>query len=364
MSIDHATKARDIITSDKYQSYFDVRLKDDQSAKSQYKNNDGGERIATSTGGTITGKHGHFIIVDDPINPNQAVSDVERDKANSYIDNTLNTRKVDKKVSVTILIMQRLHEDDPTGHLLEKNDNIKHICLPGELSKDVKPKEVREHYSDGVLDNTRLDSEALASMKTDVGSYSYSGQIMQSPSPEGGGIWQKWFIPVDDNKFDALKDKLKNYGTDWDLAYTEKQENSASAFVSGGEYQKDLYIDKIGYVFKEFPDLIRFMKQQAQPHYIEGKASGKSAKQTLKKERINAIEVDVSGGDKVARARMATPAAEAGRVYVRKSELNKLYYDDKQGILKFPNNTHDDVADALSQFIQRFNSKKKAGALF
>lgn len=359
LSIDHAVKSRDLITSDKYQSYFDVRLRDDQKAKSQYKNKGGGERIATSTGGTITGKHGHFIIIDDPINPQKATSEVERQNANDHMDNTLNTRKVDKSVSVTILIMQRLHEDDPTGHLLEKSGNVKHICLPGELSNNVKPEHLKGNYEDGLLDPNRLSKEVLEGLKIDLGSYGYSGQIQQSPSPEGGGVWQKWFIPVPDKEFDAMIQKMESYGTDWDLAYTEKQGNSASAYGAAGKIGEDVYIDKLGYVFKEFPDLINFMKQLPSPHYIEGKASGKSAKQTLTNQGINAIEVDVSGGDKVARARMATPTAEAGRVYIRESLLNFLYYDDKQGILKFPNASHDDVADVISQLIQRLTRSKK-----
>lgn len=359
LSIDHAVKSRDILQSDKFKSMFDVRLRDDQSAKSQYKNTEGGERIATSTGGTITGKHGHFIIVDDPVNPQEAVSDVKRKNANDHIDNTLNTRKVDKEVSVTILIMQRLHEDDPTGHLLQKSSEVKHICLPGELSDNVSPEHLKEKYENGLLDPRRLSRQVLDDLKIDLGSYGYSGQIQQSPSPEGGGIWQKWFIPVADKDFNQLISSLTDYGTDWDTAYTEKESNSASAFVTAGRKGKDIYIDMIGYDFREFPDLIKYMKGQVSPHYIEKKATGKSAKQTLTNEGINAIEVDVKGGDKVARARMATPTAEAGRVYIRQSQINLLYYDDKQGILKFPNASHDDLADALSQSIQRLTNTRK-----
>lgn len=360
LSISHSVKSRDLIYSDRFKEYFpDVELKRDQTGKSEYKNTEHGERIATSTGGTITGKHGHFIIIDDPLNPKEAASDVELKNANDYIDQTLNSRKVDKAVSVTILIMQRLHEDDPTGHLIAKGKNVKHICLPGEISDKVSPIDLKDNYVNGLLDPIRLSKDVLDELKTDLGSYGYSGQIMQSPSPEGGGIWQQWFIPVTDKEFDEIIKDCHSYGTDWDLAYTEKQTNSASAYGVSGRIGPNIYIDKVGYVFKEFPDLIQFMRELPAPHYIEGKASGKSAKQTLKKESINAIEVDVTGGDKIARARMATPTAESGRVYVRKSLLDFLYFDSKQGILKFPNASHDDVADVISQLIQRHSKTKK-----
>ena len=360
LSISHAVKSRDIITSDKFKEYYpQIELKRDQSGKSEYKNTKHGERIATSTGGTITGKHGHFIIIDDPLNPKEAASDVELKNANDYIDQTLNSRKVDKAVSVTIIIMQRLHENDPTGHLLAKGKNVKHICLPGELSNRVNPPELKDRYIEGLLDPTRLSKTVLKELETDLGGYGYSGQIMQSPSPEGGGIWQKWFKPIPDKEFDQLMKDFTKYGTDWDLAYTEKQSNSASAYGCSARIDNNIYIDKLGYVFKEFPDLIRFMKDLPEPHYIEGKASGKSAKQTLTKEGINAIEVDVTGGDKIARARMATPTAESGRVYIRESLIDFLYFDSKQGILKFPNASHDDVADVISQLIQRHSKPKK-----
>lgn len=360
LSIAHAVKSRDLILSDRFRQYYPhIELKRDQSGKSEYKNTSHGERIATSTGGTITGKHGHFIIIDDPLNPKEAASDVELKNANDYIDQTLNSRKVDKAVSVTILIMQRLHENDPTGHLLAKGKNVKHICLPGELSKNVYPTELKKNYKDGLLDPQRLSKAVLDELETDLGSYGYSGQIMQSPSPEGGGIWQKWFNPIPDKEFDELLKDASGYGTDWDLAYTEKQSNSASAYGSSFKINQNIYIDKLGYAFKEFPELIQFMKELPAPHYIEGKASGKSAKQTLTKEGINAIEVDVTGGDKIARARMATPTAEAGRVYIRESLLDFLYFDSKQGLLKFPNASHDDVADVISQLIQRHSKSKK-----
>lgn len=360
LSINHATKSRDLIQSDKYRRYFgNIELKDDQNNKSNYKNTSGGQRIATSTGGASTGNHAHFIINDDPVNPKQALSDAERKTANNHIDHTLSTRKVDKKVSVSITVMQRVHEDDPTGHMLAKNGRIKHICLPGELSDRVKPEELKERYADNLLDPLRLDRETLTDLKIDLGSYGYSGQIQQSPSPEGGGIWQKWFIPVPDREMDDLIHTLRDYGTDWDTAYTKDDANSASAFVTSGKKGNDIYLDKAGYDFKEFPDLIRYMSLQPAPHYIEKKASGKSAKQTLTNAGINAIEVEVTGGDKQARARMATPTAEAGRVYVRASLLDFIYNDDKQGILKFPNASHDDLQDAVTQSIQRHSKARK-----
>lgn len=355
LSTDHALKSRDIIKSDKYQKMFNgVEIKKDQDNKTHYKTTRGGERYATSVGGTITGFHAHIIIVDDPINPKGASSDVERETANNFMDVTLSTRKVNKSVTPTILVMQRLHKNDCTGNWLEKKGKkLKHICLPGEISKDIKPKELKEKYVDGLLDVKRLTRNDLDELKINLGSYGYAGQIMQTPAPEDGAIWQKWFKAIDDDEFNRILPTIKKIGTDWDLAYTQKETNSASAYVTAGVIEKDMYIDDIGFGWFEFPKLIPFMQSKRSPHYIEAKASGKSAKQVLTNKGIPAIEVNVTGGDKIARATMATPYAESGMIYIRKSLANKLYYDDKQGILVFPNGEHDDLQDALVQSINR-----------
>lgn len=358
LSTDHSVKSRDIIRSDKYRLYFpEVNIKKDQDGKTHYKNDAGGERYATSVTGTVTGFHAHLIIVDDPLNPKEALSEVTRDSANDFMDVTLSTRKVSKSITPTILVMQRLHLLDCTGNLLKKDGKaIKHICLPGELSKDVSPPELKEKYINGLLDPVRLSERDLKELKTVLGSYGYAGQIMQTPTPLDGGIWQKWIIPVDDHLFPK---ELESLATDWDLAYTEKETNSASAYVTAGLYEGKMYIDSIGFDWLEFPKLMSYMKLRKAPHYIEAKASGKSAKQTLTNQGIPAIEVNIEGGDKVARATMATPYAESGMVLCRRSILDKLYHDPKQGILIFPNGEGDDLQDALVQSINRLLAQPK-----
>lgn len=358
LSTDHSIKSRDIIKSDRYKELFpDVEIKHDQDNKTHYKNTKGGERYATSVGGTVTGFHAHVILVDDPINPKGAASDAERETANNFMDITLSTRKVNKDVTFIGLIMQRLHQKDPTGNWLgKKGKKINHICLPAELSQHVKPPELKEMYVDGLLDPVRLSKDVLEGLAIDLGSYGYAGQMGQTPTPEGGGTWQRWIIPVDDHLFPV---GLKDVGTDWDLAYTKNDKNSASAFVTAGMLDDKMYIDNIGFKWLEFPALVEYMKENRAPHYIEGKASGKSAKQTLDNMGIAAIEVQVDGGDKVARTKLATPFAEAKRIYCRASLLDKLYNHNKQGILLFPNNENDDLNDALVQSINRLMNSYK-----
>ncbi len=362
VSLDQSVKSRDIIRSPKFRLlYPELQVKDDEDGKSNYKTTQLGQRFSTSTGGSATSQHAHCIIIDDPINPKQATSEVQLEASNSWLDTTLSTRKVDKTVSILILIMQRLATNDPTGHLLEnkKGKRIRHICLPGKLSADVKPRELRAIYEDGLLSPARMPQPVLDELLLDLGSYAFAGQIMQRPVPQGGGIWKKWLIEVPDELFPP-RTMMQQLATDWDLAYTAEEENSASAYITTGKIGHRIYIDDLGWDWLEFPALMKWMKSKQAPHYIEAKAAGKSAKQVLTRKNIIAIEVKVKGGkDKVARANMATPVAEAGVVYIRKSLADRLYNDSKQGILLFPKGENNDLADVLAQALQRLDSRKE-----
>ena len=203
-----------------------------------------------------------------------------------------------------------------------------------------------------------MSKSVLNDLKISLGSYGYAGQMMQSPAPADGGIWKDWFIPISFEELSAIK--LQHVGSDWDLAYTKNESNSATAYVTAGTHDNKMYITDVGFEWLEFPEMMRFIKDKTKPHYIEAKASGLSAKQSLRKAGIPAIEVKMGSGDKEARARMSTPYAEGGLIYVLDSLIDTILNDDRQGILKFPNNNNNDLADALAQSINRLLVKKKS----
>lgn len=366
LSQDHSVKSRDIIQSDKYRQYFPkIKIREDSNNKNNYKNTDHGERYATSVGGTVTGFHAHIIVVDDPLNTKKAISEVELEAACTFMDTTLSTRKIDKAVTPIILVMQRLHDMDPSGNMLsKKGKRIKHICLPATLKSrtdaaaenPIRPAILKDKYVDGLLDPIRMDQETLNEMAVDLGSYAYAGQMEQDTTPKGGGIWNRWLIAVPDHEMPSHLE-MTGYGTDADTAYTDKKTNAASAFLVSGMFNGRMYIDNAGWYWKIFPDLIKLMKDiYPEPHYIEAKASGSDIINMLKSEGIAAIPVQVAA-DKLARARMATPKAEAGLVFCRASIIEKIYMDPEQGILKFPKGAKQDLADTLAQAILRHMGK-------
>lgn len=195
-------KCRMVEDSEMYRSAFpEVVPSHDQWTKSYFVNTAGGGRLCATVGGmSPTGFHAHFLIVDDPLDPQKAkqISGVEIDAANNFMAETLPSRKVNKETAVTWLIMQRLHQNDCTGYLLGKGkDTIRHIRLPAEKSVRVRPARLRRMYVDGLMDPVRLNRGVLEEARIDLGEFGYSGQYRQDPVPRGGGMFKTRKIEID-----------------------------------------------------------------------------------------------------------------------------------------------------------------------
>lgn len=362
LSTAHAVRSRNCIGSDKFKLYFSDTciIKSGEDNKTWYKNTNKGERYATSTGGAVTGMHADFIIVDDPANPKQADSQVQREVANKHIKETLSTRKTDKIRSVTIIIMQRLHESDPTGVALkEKPDKIKHICLPGELSDNVKPESVKANYVNGLLDERRLNREALDKLKVDLGSYGYAGQIGQRPNPEGGGQLKKaWFNKISFDEFIKIKGKIDFF---LDTAYTGNQKNDPTALMACCYIKNNLYILDSTQVWKELPELLKYIPSYVTKNLyannskilIEPKASGKSTVQSFKNTQYNVIELKPPLDDKVTRVSNIAPFIESGRCFLVEGNWNDSFLNE---CASFPNGEHDDQVDNLSNAVNHYSN--------
>ena len=367
LSITLSTQARRLLESDWFREYFpDIELSKDENTKSRYTNTNSGLRYSTSTGGTVTGMGADIIVIDDPQNPQLARSDVERENANRFFNETLRSRLNNPDKGVFIVIMQRLHEQDLTGMLLSKEpENWEHICLPAELSDLVKPKELKQFYTDGLLFPKRLSKSTLDSFKLGLGSYGYSGQYSQIPSPDQGGIFKgDWF-----NIIKRLPENINSDSLKWDFyldtAYTNKQENDATAMMCAAFHNNELYIREVKAVRLEFPELIKEIQAFTFSNgytnrsriYVEPKASGKSIVQMLKRSTgLNVIEDKPPSQDKVSRASSISAFVESGRVNL----LDGRYIDSFLNELKaFPNGSHDDQVDTLVMAIDRNTNRRK-----
>ena len=365
LSIEHATKSKDIIQSDKFRALFPhIVIRKDKSGKQNYENTETGYRYATSTGATITGFHAHVIINDDPVNPKQAESEPLRVQANEHTK-TLSSRKVDKANTPVVTIMQRLHEEDVTGYMLKKKgENIRHICLPAEDCEDVKPAELRKNYIDGLLDPKRLNRTVLQEAMVDLGSRGYAGQYMQTPSAAGGNIIKEsWFRKISYSDFRALRFKEPIHFF-LDTAYDEKKkktDNDPSGIIAACKIKNNIYITHAKKVWKSFPDLLRFLPEYMYANdydsslstlRVEPKANGKSVVQQLEDSTtLNVTYTPTPTDAKDVRLHAIAPKVECGRVFLVEGEWNEEFIDEVCG---FPTKVHDEYVDLLGYAVNYF----------
>lgn len=378
LSIAHAVKTRDCLRSELFQRLFPGRVlfKGDQDGKTDYRNTAGGQRMATSTAGTVTGIHADLILIDDPLSPRQATSETERAGVHDFLSATLASRKVDKERTVTITVMQRLHEDDPVGRALRiRADRVRHICLPGELTPDVFPVELRDRYVEGLFDPQRLSRSALARLRTDLGSAGYAGQILQRPAPAEGELLKKEWLGAMD--WVAFQQMMAGRSVTWDIdadtAYTAKATNDPTALLASALVGNTLYIREVVEGWWEFPQLIQELPAFARRNgytsasriYIEPKAAGKSVVQTLRADtRLNVIEAPAPTDDKVTRVNAIAPFVEARRVVLLYNEPGRSQAWQEPFLAQlagFPHALHDDQSDCLVQAVAR--AQKPRGGL-
>lgn len=361
LAIKHARLSRTIAQSDKFQMMFEgaFRIKTDQNTKSHYENDDGGERYAIGLGGSATGSGGDVIIVDDPTNPKEAASDVERNNANRNYSETVYNRTRNPKTAVRVIIMQRLHEDDLTGYLLSQSpDRYYHINVPAELTDNVRPERFKGYYQNGTFWPSRFTPDLLDDYKTSLGSYGYAGQMLQEPSPaEGGMIKKHWF-----KFFNKLHENV-TINVKIDPAYTSKEAGDPTAILAYYELNGFTYITNVEAVRMEFPDLCNYIKgfalrnglTRASRIFVEPKASGKSIVQALSREtELNVVEDINPTKDKVARVQDVSAIIEAGKVYLLTGAWNNPFLNE---CAAFPNAKHDDMVDTLVMALSGVKSK-------
>jgi predicted phage terminase large subunit-like protein len=356
---DIAEKSYNIYKSDKFKRLFPHLVEESSGGKTHFKNGLKGERYTTSTGSAITGIHAHQKIIDDPMSPQIAYSKVERDRANKWVSETLGSRDVSAEMTVTIVVMQRLHQQDTTGYLLAKEKEglrIKHICIPAEVSNNIKPELLKEKYVDGLFDPKRFSISTLVKKKTELGSYGYAGQMQQRPSPEDGGIWKKhWFQVIRRDR--APDGMVVNF--QGDTAYTANSMNDPTGMIPYYVENNQVFITHAISVYKEFPELLEWVpaytKQKGYDGrsriWIEPKASGKSIVQMAKRStNLNILESQPPKEDKVTNAHSVSAIIETGKVILHEGAWNDEFLDQ---ISAFPNGDHDEYIDIIVAIVKR-----------
>jgi predicted phage terminase large subunit-like protein len=355
----HAGDCRTVMESDWYRSVFpDTRIGRDKNTELNYVTTRQGYRYSTSVGGTLTGRGGNLIVVDDPINPEGAMSEAKRSAVNDWFDSTLYSRLDSKRDDVIILIMQRLHVDDLAGYVMTR-EHWTYLNLPAiadsEQRIQIGDSQFHTRQVGDLLHEEREPREVLERLKVTLGSFNYHAQYQQRPVPlEGEIIKWNWF-----QFFDARPPRVPNDRIiqSWDTASKANELNDYSVCTSWLVQKNRYYLFDVLREKLDYPRLKRRVIDHASIHnassvLIEDKGSGTSLVQDISQENTSGIPNPIGilpEGDKITRMSAQSAKIEGGQVYL----LNQASWlgDLQAELLQFPHGRNDDQVDSISQFL-------------
>jgi predicted phage terminase large subunit-like protein len=375
LSTQHSVFRRMVIESDFYQERWGklFSFSKDQNLKSHYENSSRGAMFSTGMQATATGLGGDVLIFDDPLNPEQAVSQLEREAVNLRFDTTFRSRVNNPATAVKIIIMQRLHELDLTGHILSREaQRWKHIALPalGEQQESFYAPDGRPM---GVLKPgqplwpARLPQSFLDSQRIGMGSWAFNGQYQQSPAPLEGGLIKRSWVRF----YRQLPEAFDFTVQSWDCTFSGGSDND---FVAGQVWArangKFYMLPYRTYERLDFGPTKAAIKAchakfpRAHAILIEDKANGPAIISELQKEIPGVIGVNPEGG-KIARAQATAPLWEAGSIELPDPQVFGCPWieDYIHNICTFPKAAHDDDVDATSQALIYMRTRLGGGII-
>lgn len=358
LSSRHGMDCRRVMESAFYQRIFPAtRISREKNTQFEFITTRGGGRMSTSVSGTLTGRGGDILIIDDPIKPGDALSESIRSSTNQWYDHTLYSRLNSRSEGVIIIIMQRLHDDDLVGHVLGQEEWV-HLKIPAICEEPVTipvgPQCVRPYVIQRqlghVLHSARESKAQLEKLRDEIlGSYVFAAQYQQEPAPLGGGLIKWHWLQYYSN---LPAQKPKRIVQSWDTAIKADTVHDYSVCTTWHEYDHAYYLIDVQRLRLEFPDLKKAIIAQAGIHLphailIEDKRSGTSLIQEIKQEYSLPVIGVVPESDKIARALAQTPKMEAGKVLLPANAL--LLSEFQNELSKFPNARHDDQVDSMTQ---------------
>ena len=371
LSLKHSGDRSSLIRSRWYQSRWGGEYQVRKDSGKFITNSKRGHMIATSLRGTGTGFGGDFVIADDPHDARKVFSDTIRDSDVEAFRTKFTTRLDDKINGVIIIIMQRLHENDIAGYCLSEGGGYEHLKIPviaPEKTTIIFPKSNRKVVREegDILHPARQSKEILDTEKNAMGTYNFSGQYQQEPSPREGGIfkrayWKRYIDPPDIITFDYVFDS-------WDCSFKELQDSS---FVAGGvwgvmgafKYLLHVKKERMGFIKtiaaiernrELFPKITRSV--------IEDKANGTAVIEVLQSKIPGIIAFNPGSNSKIERAYAVEPQFEAGNIWIPVKEKAGWVDDYIEEMSKFPNAINNDQVDMTTQALLYVSSHPGAGA--
>jgi predicted phage terminase large subunit-like protein len=389
LAIRDSLRMRRLVTDDWYQGHWGdrVTITGDQNAKAKFETTATGSRQACAFTG-ITGYRGDRVVIDDPHSVDDANSDAKRDSVTTLFKEAVTSRLNNPDRSAIVVVMQRLHERDVSGVILENDMGYDHIMLPMRFDPN-RQCVTRLGYADPREEDGELlfpDRFPLHVVERDeaaMGPYATAGQYQQSPEPRGGGIVKdQWWQPWDKSEYPDIEYIVAAL----DTAYTTKAENDPSAltvwgvFSASGTQEATRMVDRYGrpiesatssqsealgatakvmlmYAWQDrlaIGDLVVKVedictRMKVDTLLIENKAAGHSVAQELRRvfnsAKFGVQMYDPKTLDKVARLYSIQHIFSEGMVYAPNKDWAEMVIRQTSS---FPRGAHDDLVDTVS----------------
>jgi len=386
LAIRDSVRCRRLIESDWYQERWGgvYQLSGDQNQKDRFENTKTGYRVVVPMR-SGTGERGDYVVVDDPHSVDQAESDLSRRDAIEWWDGSMATRLNDLATGHKVVIQQRLHEEDLTGHLLTSHD-YELLVLPAEFdterrcSTSIGWADPRQEVGE-LLWPDKLTRACLEDVKRTLGSYRYAGQYQQRPAPAEGGlfkrVWFRYWRPADVDlppvrvrapngdliSIEAVP-RPATFDTmiqSWDMSFKEHETSDPVVAQVWAAKGADLFLLDQVRRRMDMPstkEAVKCLSQKwpnAAAKLIEDKANGPAVIQELKHDIPGLIAVNPEGG-KVARAHAVSPQIESGNVYLPYPAIAPWVLEFLEEVTAFPNSRNDDQVDAMTQALNRLRN--------
>jgi predicted phage terminase large subunit-like protein len=395
VTVRDSLKRRDLIKSEWFRQTFrpEWSLSDDQDAKTLFKNTRGGFMQALGIGGKITGDRVDGIFVDDPLDAKEAPAKAARAAVITAWTSAIRNRLTSMIRGTRCVIMQRLHEEDLSGYILENEpEKWEHVCFPMEFEPDhdhVDRRDPRKTEGE-LLFAVRFPEGVLDEEKTNLGSAGYAGQHQQRPAPASGNKFQRtWWRfyrkqtgPGDNDTTPRKRPKGCNelptvvlpYDhkfpeniQSWDMAF---KDTDGSDYVVGAVVAREgarKFVRDIDRAKRDMPVTVKALKllsaryPETHMKLVEDKANGPAVISTLETEVTGLIAVNPEGGKEV-RAAAMQPGVEAGNWFL--PEGADWVDDFIDEFANFPFGKNDDQVDAISQAAIRFQQSEGDESLY
>jgi len=377
LSVRDNRRCRDVVKSEDYQRFWPLDMRADQDAKLKFENVKSGWRIGTSVGGKGTGEHPHRKIIDDPHNVKQSLSPVQRKEALTWFSLTMGSRGLALDAA-TVIIMQRLHEEDLSGHVLKTlRDQFVLLCLPMRYEP---PAMVEVHGQQvltprmpvtplGFQDPRTTPGELLfpslfdeakvakleGQLKSTHGEYGVAGQLQQRPVPQSGGMFKRpWFKVITRQVADAMLAAGCTRCRGWDGAGSEDDGDYTAGVKMAKTIDTKFIIEHVvrgqwGAGSADAAMLSAVRADGTGCRQREEQEPGSAGKKLIASHLALFAGYDYRGecstGDKSTRARPFAAQCEGGNVYLVEGAWNQDYIDE---LTAFPRGTYDDQVDGSS----------------